>query len=80
MQVAFIPAWFIALVYNSGTQNYNVLINDRYACLHVLGKQLYVWNVYNLSLLGYSLVIAGLQLPYSPAFPLIHLCTGVQFL
>ena len=48
---------FIGLVYNSGDQN--VLINDWYACLHVLSKQLYVWNAY-LSLLGYNLVIAGL--------------------
>ena len=35
---------FIALVYNSGNQN--VLINDWYACLQVLSKQLYVWNDY----------------------------------
>ena len=48
---------FIGLVYNSGNQN--VLINDWYACLQVLGKQLYVWNDY-LSLLVYNLVIAGL--------------------
>ena len=43
---------FIALVYNSGNQN--LLINDWYwyVCLHVLSKQLYVWNAY-LSLLGY---------------------------
>ena len=45
------------LVYYSGNQS--VLINDWYACLQVLSKQLYVWNAY-LSLLGYSLVIAGL--------------------
>ena len=45
---------FIPLVYNSGDQN--VLINDWYACLQVLSKQL-VWNAY-LSLLGYNLVIA----------------------
>ena len=48
---------FIVLVYNSGNQN--VLINDWYACLQVLSKQLYVWNAY-LSLLGYNLVIAGI--------------------
>ena len=46
---------FIPLVYNSGDQN--VLINDWYACLQVLSKQLAVWNAY-LSLLGYNLVIA----------------------
>ena len=46
---------FIPLVYNSGDQN--VLINDWYACLQVLSKQLTVWNAY-LSLLGYNLVIA----------------------
>ena len=45
------------LVYNSGNQN--VLINDWYACLQVLTKQLYMWNAY-LSLPGYKLVIAGL--------------------
>ena len=48
---------FIVLVYNSGNQN--VLINDWYACLQMLSKQLHVWNAY-LSLLGYNLVIAGL--------------------
>ena len=48
-----------------------------FAC--AIGKQLYVCNAYNLSLLGYSLVIAGLQLPYSPVFPLIHPLTGIQF-
>ena len=48
---------FIGLFYNSGNQN--VLINDWYACLQVLSKQLYVWNAY-LSLLGYNSVIAGL--------------------
>ena len=48
---------FIVLVYNSGNQK--VLINDCYACLQVLSKQLYVWNAY-LSLLDYNLVIAGL--------------------
>ena len=46
---------FIPLVYNSADQN--VLINDWYACLQVLSKQLIVWNAY-LSLLGYNLVIA----------------------
>ena len=45
---------FIALIYNSSSQN--LLINDWYVCLHVLSKQLYVWNVY-LSLLGNNLVI-----------------------
>ena len=45
---------FIPLVYNSADQN--VLINDWYACLQVLSKQLTVWNAY-LSLLGYNLVI-----------------------
>ena len=45
---------FISLVYNGGDQN--VLINDWYACLEVLSKQLTVWNAY-LSLLGYNLVI-----------------------
>ena len=45
---------FIPLVYNSGDQN--VLINDWYACLQVLSKQLTVWNAY-LNLLGYNLVI-----------------------
>ena len=39
---------FIALDYNSGDQN--VLMNDWYACLHVLSKPLNVWNA-NLSLL-----------------------------
>ena len=48
---------FVVLVYNSG--NHNVLINDWYTCQHVLSKQLYVWNAY-LSLLDYTLVIAGL--------------------
>ena len=43
---------FIPLVYNNGDQN--VLINDWYACLQVLSKQLTVWNAY-LSLLGYNL-------------------------
>ena len=46
---------FIPLVYNSCDQK--VLINDWYACLQVLSKQLTVWNAY-LSLLGYNLVIA----------------------
>ena len=46
---------FKPLVYNSADQN--VLINDWYACLQVLSKQLTVWNAY-LSLLGYNLVIA----------------------
>ena len=45
---------FIPLVYNRGDQN--VLINDWYACLQVLSKQLNVWNAY-LNLLGYNLVI-----------------------
>ena len=45
---------FIPLVYNSGDQN--VLINDWYACLQVISKQLTVWNAY-LSLMGYNLVI-----------------------
>ena len=45
---------FIPLLYNSGDQN--VLINDWYACLQVLSKQLTVWNAY-LSLLGNNLVI-----------------------
>ena len=48
---------FIGFVYNNGNQN--VLINDWYACLQVLSKQLYVWNAY-LGLLGHNLVIAGL--------------------
>ena len=48
---------FIGLVYNSG--NRNMLLNDWYACLQVLSKQLYVWNAY-LSLPSYNLVIAGL--------------------
>ena len=61
---------FILLVYNSGDQN--VLINDWYACLQVLSKQLTVWNAY-LSLLGYNLVIA-------PVFPLIHLRTGIELI
>ena len=43
---------FIPLVYNSADQN--VLINDWYACLQVLSKQLTVWNAY-LSLLGFPL-------------------------
>ena len=42
---------FILLIYNSADQN--VLINDWYACLQVLSKQLTVWNAY-LSLLGYN--------------------------
>ena len=41
---------YTVLVYNSGNQNF--LINDWYACLQVLSKQLYEWNAY-LSLLGY---------------------------
>ena len=45
---------FIPLAYNSAYQN--VLINDWYACLQVLSKQLTLWNAY-LSLLGYNLVI-----------------------
>ena len=59
---------FIPLVYNSGDQN--VLINDWYACLQVLSKQLTVWNAY-LSLLGYNLVIA-------PVFPLNCPRTGIE--
>ena len=61
---------FIALVYNSG--NRDVLINDwyAYACLHVLSKQLTVWNAY-LNLLGSKLVIAL-------DFPLIHPHTGIE--
>ena len=59
---------FIPLVYNSGDQN--VLINDWYACLQVLSKQLTVWNAY-LSLLGYNLVIA-------PVFPLNRPRTGIE--
>ena len=59
---------FILLVYNSGDQN--VLINDFYACLQVLSKQLAVLNAY-LSLLGYNLVIA-------PVLPLICPCTGIE--
>ena len=47
----------IALVYNSGNQA--VLINDWYACLHLLSKKLYVWNAY-LGLLDYNLVTARL--------------------
>ena len=50
---------FIALVYNRTSGDQNVLINDWYACLHVLSKQLYVWSAY-LSLLDYNLVIARL--------------------
>ena len=45
---------FVPLVYNIADRN--VLINDWYACLQVLNKQLPVWNAY-LSLLGYNLVI-----------------------
>ena len=52
---------FIALVYNSTSGDQNVLINDWYACLHVVSKQLYVWSAF-LSLLDYNLVIARLQL------------------
>ena len=64
--IGFYPSMvFIVLVYNSGNQI--VLMNDWYACLQVLSKQLYVWSVY-LSLLGYNLVIAGLQLPYGPVY------------
>ena len=33
---------YIKLVYNSGSQN--ILINDWYACLHVVSKQLAMWN------------------------------------
>ena len=61
---------FILLVYNSGDQI--VLINDWYACLQVLSKQLTVWNAY-LSLLGYNLVIA-------PVFPLICPRIGIEIL
>ena len=61
---------FILLVYNSDDQN--VLINDRYACLQVLSKQLTVWNAY-LSLLRYNLVIA-------PVFSLIRPHTGIELL
>ena len=64
MQVASMPAWF----YNSGNQN--VLINDWYACLHVLRKRLTVWNAY-LSILGYNLVI-------TPVFPLIRPHTEIE--
>ena len=62
----FLKSWirhcmvFISLFYNSCDQN--VLINDWYACLHVLSKQLVVWNAYLLSLLGYSLA------SYNPCF------------
>ena len=54
---------FIPLVYNSADQN--VLINDWYACLQVLSKQLTVWNAY-LSLLGYNV------------FPLNRPRTGIE--
>ena len=60
---------FVPLVYNSADQN--VLINDWYACLQVLSKQLTVWNAY-LSPLGYNLVIA-------PVFPLNCPRTGIEF-
>ena len=65
VQVGFNWHGFIAIVYNSGDQN--VLTNDWYAYFHVLSKWFYVWNAY-LSLLDDNLVIAGLQLPYNPAF------------
>ena len=54
---------FMVLVYNSGNQN--VLINDWYACLQVLSKQLYVCNAY-LSLLGYNLVMTALTTISTP--------------
>ena len=60
---------FIPLLYNNGDQN--VLINDWYACLQVLNKQLTVWNAY-LSLLGYNLVITQF-------FPLNRPRTGIEF-
>ena len=63
---------FIPLVYNSGDQN--VLINDWYACLQVLSKQLTVWNAY-LSLLGNNLVIT---LVITPVFPLNRPRTGIE--
>ena len=47
---------FIPLHYNSGDQNV-LIINNWYACLHVLSRQLTVWNAY-LSLLGYNIVVA----------------------
>ena len=42
LECAYYSMVFIVLVYNSGSQN--ILINDCYACLHVLSKQLAVWN------------------------------------
>ena len=42
LECAYYSTVFIALVYNSGSQN--ILLNDWYACLHVLSKQLAVWN------------------------------------
>ena len=42
LKCAYYSMVFIVLVYNSGSQN--ILLNDWYACLHVLSKQLAVWN------------------------------------
>ena len=42
LECAYYSMVFIAVVYNSGSQN--VLINDWYACLHALSKRLAVWN------------------------------------
>ena len=35
---------FITLVYNSGDKNVCYIINDWYTCLHVVSKQLTVWD------------------------------------
>ena len=58
---------FIALDYNSGSQN--ILINDWYACLHVLSKPLVVWNVQ---------FVCWVITPYHPVFLLIRPHTGIE--
>ena len=42
LECAYYSMVFIALIYNSGSQN--ILINNWYACLHVPCKQFAVWN------------------------------------
>ena len=54
-----------------------MLVNDWYACLQVLSKQLYVWNAY-LSLLGYNLVKLGFNYHEVLFFPLICPRTGIE--
>ena len=69
LECAYCSMVFIALVYNSGSQN--ILINDWYACWHVLSKLLTVWNA--------QFVCWGLTtIIIVQFFPLILPCTGIE--